>query len=193
MIATRQVEKNPEAVLYYLYMMADGEISYSEEKIFDVLCKEMNVVEDDQKEIQEECQRLAPEKSYVLYQLYESSLLKQLEDKRTLFWKLTKWEKREIIWNLINIGYADSEYSEDEKKIVDFLLQKWEISRTFYQELIDIAVNLGDANDIFGSKLATEKGYAWQSYFFCKLFHQSRFPDTRCAPDEYRSAWCYVE
>lgn len=32
MIATRQVEKNPEAVLYYLYMMADGEISYSEEK-----------------------------------------------------------------------------------------------------------------------------------------------------------------
>ncbi len=139
MIATRQVEKNPEAVLYYLYMMADGEISYSEEKIFDVLCKEMNVVEDDQKEILEECQRLAPEKSYVLYQLYESSLLKQLEDKRTLFWKLTKWEKREIIWNLINIGYADSEYSEDEKKIVDFLLQKWEISRTFYQELIDIA------------------------------------------------------
>ena len=24
-----------EAVLYYLYMMADGEVSYSEEKIFD--------------------------------------------------------------------------------------------------------------------------------------------------------------
>ena len=29
-----------EALLYYLYMMADGEVTYSEEKIFDTICKE---------------------------------------------------------------------------------------------------------------------------------------------------------
>ena len=118
MIDTRKVEGNPEAMLYCLYMMADGEISYSEEKIFDVLCKEMNVNEDEQKEIMEECRRLAG---------------------RSFFHWLSKRKKREIIWNLVNLGYADSVYLEDEKKIVDFLLQKWEISRAFYQNLLDIA------------------------------------------------------
>ncbi len=139
MIDTRKVEGNPEAMLYCLYMMADGEISYSEEKIFDVLCKEMNVNEDEQKEIMEECRRLAPEKSYVLYQMHESNLLEQLEKGRSFFHWLSKRKKREIIWNLVNLGYADSVYLEDEKKIVDFLLQKWEISRAFYQNLLDIA------------------------------------------------------
>ena len=28
-----------QAKLYYLYMMADGEVSYSEEKIFDEICR----------------------------------------------------------------------------------------------------------------------------------------------------------
>lgn len=36
-------KSSEEAVLYYLYMMADGNISYSEEKIFDELCEKLRL------------------------------------------------------------------------------------------------------------------------------------------------------
>ena len=44
-----------------------------------------------------------------------------------------------IIWNLIKLGYADTVYSEEEKEIVNYLVDKWDISVEVYQEMIDIA------------------------------------------------------
>ena len=44
-----------------------------------------------------------------------------------------------MIWNLVNIGYADSVYSPAEKKIVNYLVEKLEVKPEVYKEFIDIA------------------------------------------------------
>ena len=43
------------------------------------------------------------------------------------------------IWNLVNIGYADSVYSPAEKKIVKYMVEKLEAKPEIYQEFVDIA------------------------------------------------------
>lgn len=37
------------------------------------------------------------------------------------------------------MGYADSGYSQEEKKIVEYLVDKWSAKPEVYQEFIDIA------------------------------------------------------
>ena len=44
-----------------------------------------------------------------------------------------------IIWNLVNLGYADEYYSDEEKMIVNYLCGKWEVGKEVYQEMVDIA------------------------------------------------------
>lgn len=47
--------KKEEATLYYLYMMADGEVTENEEKIFKKICRELDVMADDRKIIIKKC------------------------------------------------------------------------------------------------------------------------------------------
>ena len=44
-----------------------------------------------------------------------------------------------ILWNLINLGYADIKYTYEEREIVDFLRNHWKITEDLYQEMIDVA------------------------------------------------------
>ena len=126
-----------EAMLYYLYMMSDGEVSYSEEKLFVQICKEMNVNEEDKQAVIDRCKEIAndPKTAFDIIKCekiddqvgHDGSGLK---DASTL---------ARIIWNLVNLGYADEYYSEDEKKIVNHLIEKWEIKPEVYQEMVDTA------------------------------------------------------
>ena len=45
----------------------------------------------------------------------------------------------EVIWTLINLGYADAEYSEPEKKVVRHLVKVWNIKEEIVSEFIDTA------------------------------------------------------
>ena len=47
--------------------------------------------------------------------------------------------KVETVWTLINLGYADQEYSESEKRVVQHLIEKWEIKTEIVSELTDTA------------------------------------------------------
>ena len=44
-----------EAMLYYLYIMSDGVVSKSEVKLFDSICEEMSLDEDEKKEAVDQC------------------------------------------------------------------------------------------------------------------------------------------
>jgi hypothetical protein len=48
-----------EMMLYYLYMMSDGGISYNEQNIFNDICKEMRVDEDIKHSVIAECEEIA--------------------------------------------------------------------------------------------------------------------------------------
>ena len=44
-----------------------------------------------------------------------------------------------VIWTLINLGYADAEYSQPEKKVVRHLVKVWNIKEEIVSEFIDTA------------------------------------------------------
>ena len=53
-----------------------------------------------------------------------------------------KWNanlQAEIIWTLVNLAYADEEYSEPEKKYIQHLVDKLEIKPELFSEFVDTA------------------------------------------------------
>lgn len=134
MFGTGQKE---EAMLYYLYMMSDGEASYSEKKIFNHICKELGLDEADKQSAILRCKEIAKDPEVASDAIMSEKLDEQvgqgwfgLKDASTL---------ARIIWNLVNLGYADTYYSEEEKKIVNHLLEKWKVNNEVYQEMVDTA------------------------------------------------------
>lgn len=129
--------KDVEATLYYLYMMADGEITYSEEKIFDNICKELDIDYDTKKAIVERCKELTDRNSDMLSIIVNEKIDEQ--SGQNWFGIRNPSKDARIVWNLINLGYADTVYSKEEKKISKFLADKWSVNAEVYQEFIDVA------------------------------------------------------
>lgn len=131
-----------QAKLYYLYMMSDGEVSDREKKLFDKICKELHFDADDKKSIKRECREISKEEKMscievvkknaeetYMYGVLEIDLDKNVSDE----------DKAKIIWNLVNLGYADLHFTSDEREVVDYLREYWEFSDSIYQEMIDVA------------------------------------------------------
>ena len=134
--------KIEEAMLYYLYMMSDGEVSYSEEKLFAEICSEMNVNEEEKQAAIGRCKEIAKNPKAAFDVIVSEKLDDQI--RKGLFYDVFHINKdmstlTRIIWNLINLGYADAYYSEDEKRIVNHLIEKWGIKPEVYQEMVDTA------------------------------------------------------
>lgn len=127
-----------EAVLYYLYMMADGGVTYGEEKIFDAICKELGIEDTGKELVTEKCKKFADDTDDIFNMLVRGKIDErvgqrwygELKDASSL---------ARIIWNLLNLGYADTFYSDEERKIVGYLVDKWSVSPEVYQELVDTA------------------------------------------------------
>lgn len=128
MFGVKNVE---EAKLYYLYMMADGEVSVDEEKLFDEICKELRVSKDDKQILINECKEMLLDSKSSLDVIVE----KKIEENIGRF--LNASETARIMWNLVNLGYADGFYSEEEKEVVNYLMGKWKIDISVYQEMVD--------------------------------------------------------
>ena len=125
-----------EPGLYYFYMMADGEVSSEEKKVFRKICRELEFDSDRKKSLMKMCERLVDEEPDVLEIITEAEI-DEKAGKR--MWMGNHSSRERIIWNLINLGYSDSSYSEEEKKIVNYLVDKWSIDNEIYQEFIDTA------------------------------------------------------
>lgn len=132
-----QVDYTYEILLYYLYMIADDNISYSEEKMFDQICNELNVSIDEKKAVINSCGELYNTKADIFDIIIQEKIYEKVRmnyDSQIEISSLIR-----IIWNLINLGYADSFYSSQEKRIVKFLVTQWDIPLEVYYEFIDIA------------------------------------------------------
>lgn len=127
--------REKEAMLYYLYMMADGDVSYSEKKIFEKLCKELSIDTETRESIIEKC------KGVNTANIFSTIVREKLDDEVGQGWFGLRDASSlaQIIWNLVNLAYADFVYSDQEKKIVKYLVDKWAISTEIYQEFVDTA------------------------------------------------------
>lgn len=130
-----------EKTLYGLFIMADGNISYEEEKMLIQICHGMG------SSINEaninNLRTLSKRNTNIYQEIVKANLAYSIEhpyaDGTFDFFRKSKSSLARIVWNLINLGYADSTFSVKEKEIVDYLVKKWEISPVIYQEFIDVA------------------------------------------------------
>ena len=137
-------------------------MSKNEKKIFNTICKELNIDNDVKKEVIKKSKELVDDTSDIL-----SIIIEEKIDERLVGYGgavglgllmavaaaiLPDVSNRiRIVWNLVNIGYSDSVFSDEEKKIVNYLVDKWSVNPEVYQELVDTADTI----------LALEKQKEW--------------------------------
>lgn len=117
------MHQTDQAKLYCLYMTSDGQISEQERELFTEICKELGLNYSEKKQIIEECEAIPAEDKFDKIK----ELIHGPVDRET------------ILWNLINLGYADTKYTYQERKIVEFLKSYWNVRDDLYEEIIDVA------------------------------------------------------
>lgn len=136
-----------EIALYYLYMIADGELSPEEMTIFKSICQKLGKM-DEYQNIITYCKGLGQTSSFT--KIVDENLDTEIEDyydDEELLSSFSKGHLIEIIWNLISLGFCDKEYGPSEEKIVKYLCKSWEIDDSIYLELIECAKTLGRINE----------------------------------------------
>ena len=126
-----------EAKLYYLYMLADGEVHSREETKFDQICKELKIEPEAEKEIIKECKNSEKQSQDLLNVIINEKIDEKAG--RGMFGIQNVSSQARIIWNLVDLGYADREYSNEEKRIVNYLVDKWSVNSEILQEFVDTA------------------------------------------------------
>lgn len=119
--------------IYYLFTYSDGESTYEEITCFQSICKEMNI----SKEIQDEIINKYSSNANITYECIVGKITQYLESN---FWiKNDKRKQASFIWNLINIGFADKDFSENERKILSFVIDYLGFNKTAFNDYIDTA------------------------------------------------------
>ena len=158
-----QGNKRGEAMLYYLFMMADGKITSGEEEIFSNICKELFISDEEKAEIIEECVRLSSAET----DIFDVIIQEEIDEKAGQGWygvEKNDTGKARVIWNLLNLGYSDKDYSENEKKIVSYLVEKWSVARSIFMEMKDTADTM----------LALLRQKEWASKTFADSFEKEK-------------------
>ena len=164
------ISKKNEGMLYYFYMMSDGEITHNEEKLFEKICVELGITESEKQEIISSCNDIldfnrasienvlcGKSKSKKVMEIAEGFLSAFNGSSGSFYSSFETYEHESedkltrIIWNMINLGYADEHFTDEEKRIVKHFVKKWNIKEEIYFELIDIADTM----------LALEKQREW--------------------------------
>ena len=121
-----------EAKLYYLYMLADGEVHSGEKTKFDQICKELKIEQEAEKKIIKDCKNSEKQSQDLLNVI----ISEKIDEKAGV---QNASSQARVIWNLVDLGYADREYSNEEKRIVNYLVDKWSVNSEILQEFVDTA------------------------------------------------------
>lgn len=142
--------KKVQLKIYYLFMLADGNCSSDERAKFSSICKAMDVDSDDENEVIDFCKNAV----HISSKDNSAQIIREISKllvEEGGFLNKDKSKQVEITWNLINLGYADIEYSEAEKKVVSFLTEYWEVD----------PLTLSDLNDTADTILALTRQKEW--------------------------------
>lgn len=133
-----------QAKLYYLFMMADGEVSAEEKKLFTTICKQLDISAEKKKSIIKECENIKKSSEVTVLDVIKNNTkcaFKTMDD----YLPISRWgnarrkDKASVFWNLINLGYKDGAYSEEEQKIIEFLRTFVNFDKDVILEMAEIA------------------------------------------------------
>lgn len=136
--------KTLQLKIYYLFMLVDGKCTKDEVDKFETICKSMDVNTDDKREVISFCEEAIRIKNSDNSAQVIQETKKLLENNMGIFSlfgsiKNDKKEHARIIWTLINLGYADVNYSESEKRVVSFLADYWNLYSVVFTDMYDTA------------------------------------------------------
>lgn len=129
----------------YLFIYADGEASPSELKNIKMIRKQSNIPDYYADQFKEFCDEVKPKISGGNTDIIIEEINNVIDGGFRQFFRFfedsdnKKIKQAHTIWTLINLGYADKEYSESEKKIVNYLIDKWKVDPVLAAEFNDIA------------------------------------------------------
>lgn len=141
--------KKEQAKLYYLYMMEDGEIAIEERNLFATICAqlsldtyEMQCVIDESLYIKNNgwtCVQFLSDLARNVQSNHNiSGYMPMMHEIGKIYINPNK-EKVSILWNLINLGYCDKDFSYAEIEVVEFFVNHWNIPKDIYYEFLDVA------------------------------------------------------
>lgn len=136
------LDKRLQARLYYLFMLADGEVVPEEHDRFREICESMSLDDERREKIINGCKDLPIVSGKDNSAKIIAEMSKTLSEYEKNSWppiSENKQAQAQVIWTLINLGYADSDYSEPEKNVITFLVDFWSFDRHLLGEMLDTA------------------------------------------------------
>jgi tellurite resistance protein len=134
---SEETGKVTRLIVYTLFQYADGKLSPAETKFLDEIIQneelsteETERVREFQQKMKSECSRWR-RRSKIQEAIDTLLVGVDSETKQVI--------KAQMIWTLLNLGYADGKYSKHEREIVDHLIVKWDMNDELATELKDTA------------------------------------------------------
>ena len=118
-------DKKIQFKIYALFLLADGQWRREEQDFLNTICKEMELDESAKREIITYCRGLGITEGDHSDEVIQE-IDKALSGGFISGFSYDSCLQVETVWTLINLGYADQEYSESEKRVVQHLIEKWE-------------------------------------------------------------------
>lgn len=131
-----------ELKVLYLFLFADGKKSPEETTMFGDICKKYEIDKEKKSDVVKYCNEKLNE-----YKNADNPALASIKDvintDQDFFGFMMKGIKdsKEMqistLWNLMNLAYADKEFSEEEKDIIEFLVKQWKVDDKIMVHLTD--------------------------------------------------------
>lgn len=144
-----------KAALIYLFLHINGKPSSEAVKDYYEVCKVLEISEAERKSAEESVSHLNLDQFEDNTMIVVKKLSSYIGSGKRRYFESDEVfeasEKAQMIWLLINLAYADGEYSWPEKKTIKYLAQYWKMSDIVVKSLEDSAVTL--------EKLYEQKAY----------------------------------
>lgn len=125
--------------IIYLFMKADGECSREELQKFNEICQSKKITDEEKRSVVGYCECLGLERdvdnSYYVIKEIENILGKDYSSSPRE--GIDKIAEAYLVWTLLNLAYADADFSEPERKVIDFVIDYFKMDEQLMEEFND--------------------------------------------------------
>lgn len=148
-----EIKDEVQLKMFYYFMMADGRITANEMALFKTICENLEIPSDVRGRVMRECEEAVDPDMPRLAKVLEQRIMQLLGDEKEREDKTISKSRlhRRILWNLINLGHADKQYSIVERQIVEALGERLKVRK---EDVIDM-------EDTADAMLSLERKRAW--------------------------------